>query len=328
MAQAGAAPGKTAGETYKNIQVLKDVPSTQLIPAMRFLSTALGVECEFCHVGTRAEDTPHKQTARKMMTMMLAVNKQTFDGRLEVTCFTCHRGNPDPVGVPIPTGQYSTAGPQAFYNAANPARGGLDDVMAEAYKETLTKEQVALAASLPKADQILAKYVAALGGEDALRKVTSRIITSTTELSPNVRGTGPMVHAQEIQYFKAPNLYAATFQRFNGSQTARGFDGSDAWTQTANGTVTSAGGTDLTRAKRDADFYESINLKGEYTRLNVTGIEKVGDRNAYLVIGTPVGDNPERLYFDTATGLLLRKSVFNTTLGNYVIQTDYSGMGV
>ena len=50
LAQQGA-PGKTAGQVYKNIQVLQDTPSTQFIPAMRLLSTSLGVECEFCHTG-------------------------------------------------------------------------------------------------------------------------------------------------------------------------------------------------------------------------------------------------------------------------------------
>jgi hypothetical protein len=322
-AQQGA-PGKTAAQVYKNIQVLKDIPSTQLIPTMRFVATALGVECEFCHLGTRSDDTPNKQTARKMMAMTLAIDKQNFAGRLDVTCYTCHKGNHDPVSAPIPTGQYSAAGPAAFYRPTGPPTGATDEVMAEAYRDVMKKEQDAMAASLPKPEQILAKYVTALGGEQALRNVTSRVITSTTELSPNVRGAGPTVFVQQTQYFKAPNLYMATVQRFNGSQTAKGFDGTDAWTQNANGVVNQASGTELDRARREADFYESLNLKQEYTQLNVRGVEKVGNRDAYLVVGVPVGDNPERLYFDMQSGLLLRKGTYNTTaLGNYTIQTDY-----
>jgi photosynthetic reaction center cytochrome c subunit len=316
-------PGKTAGQVYKNIQVLKDVPSTQFIPSMRYLSTALGVECEFCHTGNRSEDTPNKQTARKMMTMMMAINKANFDGRLEVTCYTCHKGTHDPVNNPVPTGQYSAEGP-TFYKPITPPVGATDEPMAEAYKEAMTKEQAAKAASLPKPEDILARYVTALGGEQALRKVTSRVITSTTELAPNVRGAGPVVYVQETQYFKAPNLYAATFQPFNGPQTAKGFDGTDAWTQNARGIVTQAAGTDLSRAKRNADLYESINLKQEYTRLNLRGNEKVRDRDAWVVIGVPTGDNPERLYFDKETGLLVRKDTYDiTALGRYMMQTDY-----
>src|SRR5215510_11722117 len=73
--QAAPAPAaRTAAQAYKNIQVLKDIPNTQLIPTMRFISAALGVECEFCHMGDRSVDTPHKNTARKMMLMMGSIN--------------------------------------------------------------------------------------------------------------------------------------------------------------------------------------------------------------------------------------------------------------
>jgi photosynthetic reaction center cytochrome c subunit len=321
IAQQGATV-KTAGQVYKNVQILKDIPSTQFIPTMRFVAAALGVECEFCHLGTRSEDTPNKQTARKMMTMMLALNKESFEGRLEVTCYTCHKGNHDPINNPAPTGQYSAEGP-TFYKPIAPPAGATDEPMSQAYIAA-TKQEQAARTGLPKAEDILSKYVTALGGEQALRNVTSRLITSTTELSPNVRGAGPTVHVQETQYFKAPNLYTATFQPFNGPQTARGFDGKDAWTQNANGAVNQAGGTDLERSRRAADLYQSINLKQEYTRLNLRGIEKVRGRDAYLVIGVPAGDNPERLYFDVQTGLLLRKGTYDTTaLGRYTMQTDY-----
>ncbi len=195
--------------------------------------------------------------------------------------------------------------------------------MSQAYIAAGKQEQAAKAA-LPKPEEILAKYVAVLGGEQALKGVTSRVVTSTTELSPNVRGAGPVVHVREVQYFKTPNLYLATLQGFSGAPTAKGFDGSDAWTQNANGVVSQAGGTDLARAKRAADLNESINLKQEYTRLTLRGTEKVRDRDAWVVIGVPAGDNPERLYFDTQTGLLLRKGTYDTTaLGRYTMQTDY-----
>lgn len=320
-AQQGA-PGKTAGQVYKNLQVLQDTPSTEFIAGMRLLATSLGVECEFCHLGDRSQDTPNKQTARKMMTMMRGLNQQNFNGRTEVTCYTCHKGSHDPVNAPVPTGQYSTEGPWFYKPTGAPVRG-TDTVMADAYRDAMKKEQEAKAA-LPTAEQILDKYVTALGGEQALRSVTSRVITSATELSPNVRGTGPMVFVQQMQYFRAPNLYVTTFLGFNNRPTAKGFDGTNAWNQNANGVVTLTSGTALTRAQRDADFYESLNLKKEYTQLSVRGIEKVGNRDAYVVRGVPAGDNPESLYFDTQSGLLSRKGTFNTTaLGNYTINTDY-----
>ena len=112
-AQAPAA--RTAAQAYRNIQLLKDIPSTQLIPTMRFISASLGVECEFCHLGDRSADTDHKNTARKMMTMMMAINKDSFGGQREVTCYTCHHGTNNPVGTPTPTGQYSELGAGVFF---------------------------------------------------------------------------------------------------------------------------------------------------------------------------------------------------------------------
>ncbi len=302
-AQAPAA--RTAAQAYRNIQLLKDIPSTQLIPTMRFISASLGVECEFCHLGDRSADTDHKNTARKMMTMMMAINKDSFGGQREVTCYTCHHGTNNPVGTPTPTG---------------------DEVMSQAYREYVAKDRLA---GLPTPDQILAKYVAALGGEQALRRVTARLITGTAELPGDVRGAAPAIHVPVQQYFKAPNQWVMTFQMGNGS-TLNGFDGTVAWIQAANGVVTEATGVTnaplppLARVKRNADFYEPLNLKQQYPRLTVRGLEKVRGVDAYVVVGVPDGDLPERLFFDTQTGLLVRKSTaVATALGNYPIQTDY-----
>src|ERR1700691_3573421 len=106
-AQSGAAPAAVAGpkkaeEQFKNIQTLKGIPADQLIPAMQFITASLGVECEFCHVqgAFEKDDKKPKQTARKMMEMMFAINKDNFEGHREVTCYSCHRGSVDPVGTP------------------------------------------------------------------------------------------------------------------------------------------------------------------------------------------------------------------------------------
>ncbi len=51
---------------------------------------------------------------------------------------------------------------------------------------------------------------------------------------------------------------------------------------------------------------------------------KVRDRDIYLVVGFPDGDLPEQLFFDTQTGLLVRKGTATATaLGDYAVQTDY-----
>src|ERR1022692_3945983 len=102
--QAGANTGgpKKAEEQFKNIQVLKGIPADQLIPAMQFITASLGVECQFCHVegAFEKDDKKPKQTARKMMEMMFAINRDNFEGHREVTCYSCHRGSTGPIGTP------------------------------------------------------------------------------------------------------------------------------------------------------------------------------------------------------------------------------------
>ncbi len=86
---------RLAEEEFKNVQALKGIPAEQVIPSMQFIAASLGVECEYCHVAhaNDKDDKKPKVTARKMINMMKAINKDNFEGRHEVTCFSCHRGS-------------------------------------------------------------------------------------------------------------------------------------------------------------------------------------------------------------------------------------------
>ena len=88
-AKPAASQPKTAAQQFKNIQVLKDIPAEQLIPSMQFISASLGQNCEFCHV-ENAKDKDDKKTklmARKMIAMVLAIDKANFDEKLtDMTC--------------------------------------------------------------------------------------------------------------------------------------------------------------------------------------------------------------------------------------------------
>src|SRR5258708_17118609 len=86
-----AGPKKTE-EQFKNIQVLKGIPAEQLVPTMQFIAASLGVQCDFCHVQNAFEkdDKKPKETARKMMEMMFAINKDNFEGHRAVTSNSCH----------------------------------------------------------------------------------------------------------------------------------------------------------------------------------------------------------------------------------------------
>jgi len=150
---------QTAEQHFKNIQVLKNIPVDQLIPSMQFIAASLGVECEFCHV-EHANDKDDKKTklaARKMITMMMAINQANFNGDLEVTCYTCHRGVARPVSTPALSA-----------DAARPP-AQVHDEAGEAHP------------ALPSADQILDKYLAAVGGTAALNNIKTRVQKGTID---------------------------------------------------------------------------------------------------------------------------------------------------
>jgi hypothetical protein len=78
---------------------LKLLPADEnLIPTMRAFQAALGVKCDFCHVQNDfASDEKHtKEIARFMITMAKDVNAKFTDGKMHVTCYTCHRGAKEP----------------------------------------------------------------------------------------------------------------------------------------------------------------------------------------------------------------------------------------
>jgi len=95
-------PPKPAEQVYKNIQVMKGVPAPRLMGAMQFFTKSLGVNCNYCHVGSEFEkdDKPAKNTARKMLTMVHQINGSNFPDKQVVSCWMCHRGSSTPEAFP------------------------------------------------------------------------------------------------------------------------------------------------------------------------------------------------------------------------------------
>src|SRR5450432_3015621 len=79
----------------KNLKILKP---EEVRPMMAAFRTGLGVQCTACHVqGDFASDEkPMKETARMMIAMTHEVNGKFPDGKMHVTCYTCHRGEQHP----------------------------------------------------------------------------------------------------------------------------------------------------------------------------------------------------------------------------------------
>lgn len=287
---------KPAEQVFKNIQVLKGLPASQLRPAMSFMAASLGVKCSYCHTNPWDSDVkPAKQTARKMLLMMRKVNQENFGGTTVVNCATCHRGQTTPISVPP---------------FAQPVSPGVNSETADTKTAPL----------MPTVDQIFDNYILALGGQNALDKLTTRV-TKASEVSTD--GTTATI---EI-YAKAPNkmLMITTASPPAKSVYAQGFTGTSAWGQINHGRVVSLEGTELLQATRDAEFYKGLSyFRGEFARITLKGKERIGEREAYVIQGMNTEDFYEKLFFDTKTGLLVRRyGELKTALGPLPFQADY-----
>jgi photosynthetic reaction center cytochrome c subunit len=296
-AQTAAAPAgpavapKAAGEVFKNVHVLKDIPAEELIPTMQFVSASLGVECEFCHVQRAPEkdDKKEKKTARSMMQMVAAINRDNFDGDHEVTCYSCHRGATEPIAVPA----VATA-----------------DAVPE------TPGAPAAVPALPSAEQLLERYLQALGGADAVKSVTSRVQKG------QITGFGGRQSPIEV-VAKAPNKRVSVTQMPRG-ESITAYDGSGGWLTGREGPhpMTAA---EAEAARLDADLYFPLHVKQVFTGFRVQPSEKIDDREAVLLVAAREGKPPVRLYFDAQSGLLVRQVRYaETALGNLPTQIDYA----
>jgi photosynthetic reaction center cytochrome c subunit len=300
-AQASAPAPKKAEEQFKNIQALKGIPADQLIPGMQFITASLGVECQFCHVegAFEKDDKKPKQTARKMIEMMFAINKDNFEGHREVTCYSCHRGSADPVGMPPVMAEE----PKAGMGEANTVEDGRS--------EAVGKEP-----SGPPPDQLFDKYLQAGGGAAAIEKTKSRVMKGTITFGDrNV----------PIEIFsKVPDMRVSLTHTPEGDSVTA-FDGHEGWLAFPGRPVRDMHGPDIDAAAMDADLQFALHLKGMFSETQLRGTEKIGDHQAYEVVGRREGKTPLRLYFDERSGLLVRLVRFaETPLGRLPTQIDYA----
>ena len=108
------------------------------------------------HSGTQEGGMPGDMHSR-MMQMMLALDAEQFHGERAVTCYTCHRGSSKPVSIPMldSTAPYVSEA----RSAAEPAPAPRTD--------------------LPSADDVIEKYIRAVGGAATIQNVLSRVESGT-----------------------------------------------------------------------------------------------------------------------------------------------------
>ena len=307
-----------AEDVLKNVQVLKGIPLDEFMGTMGFFAAALDLNCVDCHVpeatGTGggsgdfkryADDTPLKETARKMILMVRAINKNNFAGQPMVTCYTCHRSSERPEVEPSLTEQY--------------------EVVPEPDPNKVERAGKANAPGAPSADQILDKYIQAIGGAQRLATLTGIVAKGTYQGFDTADSKVPA----EV-YAKAPNQRAtvAHIHAEGGiKESTATYDGRNGWVYARDTTVpmlTLSGGN-LDGAKVDAELSFPGRIKQTLANLNANYPDtSIDDRPVSIVAGN-VGKSLVKLYFDKESGLLVRQvRDASTIVGPNPTQIDYS----
>ena len=304
--QAESPPKPLLAEQYfKNVQVLRGISVKEFMDTMGFFAASLGENCTFCHVeessgdwAKYADDNANKQTGRKMILMMNAINKSYFGGRRMLTCYSCHRGGETPRVTPNLAEQYSA-----------PVLEVPDEITEQA-------------AGAPSADQILDKYIQALGGAQRLESLTSFSARGTYQGYDD-----PEKRPAEI-YAKAPSERSVIVHTPNGDSTTT-YDGHSGWiaapdTDQPMPVMTLTGG-DLQGAKVDATLVFPDRIKQLFSQWRVGFPTNISDHDVQVMQGSNPGESPVKFYFDQQSGLLLRVVRYtNLPVGLNPTEIDFS----
>ncbi len=300
-----AAPDKQplAEEVFKNIRVLRGLPVDEFMGTMGVFSAALGMSCEDCHSASDTtwenyalDTSPRKVTARRMVQMMTFINQASFGGRQVVTCYTCHRGSGKPKVTPSLTALYGASTLEDQEDVVRPARTG------------------------PTAEQILDKYIQALGGAQRLAAVTS-VVAKGTSAGYGPEGTRPI----DI-IAKAPGQRVTIIHTLDGDNTTA-YDGRAGWIAAPHKPVAVLGltGSELDGVKLEAELSFPAHIKETLPQWRAGLPTDIDDKPVQVVQGSRPNGTLATFYFDSETGLLARLVRYaNSKVGRLPTQIDYS----
>jgi len=159
----------------------------------------------------------------------------------------------------------------------------------------------------PTVDDILARYVTALGGRAAISKHTTRTSKGTLEV------VGVTTGGTAESYAKAPNKYISIINIPDYGEIRRCFDGQSGWISGPDTGIKPLAGQDLASTRRDANFYQSLDVKKLYPQMTLKEKEDVGGFPAYVIEANSGEGTVRRMYFDVSSGLLVRNDEITDT---------------
>ena len=186
----------------------------------------------------------------------------------------------------------------------------------------------ATAAPLPTAEELSKRHLAAIGGEDAIRKRTSATMKGTISM-PSMGLGGPMT-----SFASEPDRYLMTVTMPGVGEVKTGFDGTVAWSEDQMQGPRLMQGGELAQIRREANFRRDLDILAGWDAVKVAGRAEFGGVPCVEVEVTGGGET-SRFYFDESTGLY-RGSRMSTEspLGKVQVETvvseyrDFDGMKV
>jgi hypothetical protein len=293
-----------AEEVFKNVQILKGIPVDQFMATMGIFSAATGLNCTDCHLeesggdwAKYADENSRKQMARRMMVMVNTINQTNFGGRQVVTCFTCHRGASRPSVMASIDLLYSSPPALEPGDPIGPARGQ------------------------PSADQLLDKYIQAVGGVERLNALKS-ISAKGTYIGYDDAEKSPLE-----MYAQAPAKRTLISHTPSGDFTWV-FDGRSGWVGAPLTDrplpVMPVTGQDLEGLGTEVAVLFPAALKQTLTNWRVGFPTEIGGREVNVVQATTRSGGVVTLCFDRDTGLLARLVRFSASpVGRIVTRVDY-----
>src|SRR5437764_382579 len=155
----------------------------------------------------------------------------------------------------------------------------------------------------PQVEPVIEKFVEAVGGRAAFERLSSRVSKGTFE------GTfgGVKVSGAVELLEKSPDKTAALISVPGIGVIRRAYTGLYGYQQIPLFGFEQIEGNELADMKLSAEFNWFVKLKQLYPTMTLKGRERVGGSDAFVVEATPAEGHATRLYFDTQTGLLVRK---------------------
>jgi tetratricopeptide (TPR) repeat protein len=159
--------------------------------------------------------------------------------------------------------------------------------------------------SLPTVDEVLKKYVDALGGVDALKAVTSRVMKGTVDFVGVSRGGSFESHLQ------APNKMLDVIRIDPVGTVKMVYNGRDGWTRSVEG-LRKLNKAELAEMQRNAEIYAPLKLKSLYAKVSLAGRSKIGYRDVYVLELQPAVGPVTKMYLDVENYLPARIDTVQT----------------